>query len=104
MLTTESCCLKKKLSSSILLLMKNKLRIRKKRKRKFTIVLSIITVIIVGIILAFVITNVNKSNNYNSAIQMLESGQYQEAYDLFRELGDYKDSENKWIMLKSKPK
>lgn len=65
----------------------------KKRKRKFTIVLSIITVIIVGIILAFVITNVNKSNNYNSAIQMLESGQYQEAYDLFRELGDYKDSE-----------
>ena len=65
----------------------------KKRKRKFTIVLSIITVIIVGIILAFVITNVNKSNNYNSAVQMLESGQYQEAYDLFRELGDYKDSE-----------
>lgn len=65
----------------------------KKRKRKFIIVLSIVVVIIVGIILAFVITNVIKSNNYNSAIQMLESGQYQEAYDLFCELGDYKDSE-----------
>lgn len=65
----------------------------KKRKRKFIIVLSIVAVIVVGIILAFVITNVIKSNNYNSAIQMLESGQYQEAYDLFCELGDYKDSE-----------
>lgn len=65
----------------------------KKRKRKFIIVLSIVAVIVVGIILAFVITNVTKSNNYNSAIQMLESGQYQEAYDLFCELGDYKDSE-----------
>lgn len=65
----------------------------KKRKRKFIIVLSIVAVIVVGIILAFVITNVTKSNNYNSAIQMLESGQYQEAYDLFYKLGDYKDSE-----------
>lgn len=65
----------------------------KKRKRKFIIVLSIVAVIVVGIILAFVITNVIKSNNYNSAIQLLESGQYQEAYDLFCELGDYKDSE-----------
>ena len=65
----------------------------KKRKRIFIIVLSIVAVIVVGIILAFVITNVIKSNNYNSAIQMLESGQYQEAYDLFCELGDYKDSE-----------
>lgn len=65
----------------------------KKRKRKFIIVLSIVAVIVVGIILAFVITNVIKSNNYNSAIQMLESGQYQEAYDLFCELGNYKDSE-----------
>lgn len=65
----------------------------KKRKRKFVIVLSIVVVIIVGIILAFVITNVIKLNNYNSAIQMLESGQYQEAYDLFCELGNYKDSE-----------
>ncbi len=65
----------------------------KKRKRKLIIALSIVAVIIVGIILAFVITNVIKSNNYNSAIQMLESGQYQEAYDLFCELGDYKDSE-----------
>lgn len=65
----------------------------KKRKRIFIIVLSIVAVIVVGIILTFVITNVIKSNNYNSAIQMLESGQYQEAYDLFCELGDYKDSE-----------
>lgn len=64
----------------------------KKRKRKFIIVLSIVAVIIVGIVLAFVITNVIKSNNYNSAIQMLESGQYQEAYDLFYKLGNYKDS------------
>lgn len=64
----------------------------KKRKRKFIIALSVVAVIIVGIILAFVITNVIKSNNYNSAIQMLESGQYQEVYDLFYKLGNYKDS------------
>lgn len=73
----------------------------KKRKRKFTIVLSIITVIIVGIILAFVITNVIKSNNYNSAMHLLESGQYQEAYDLFHKLGDYKDSEKQMDNAKS---
>ena len=64
----------------------------KKRKRKFIISLSVVAVIIVGIILAFVISSVTKSNNYNSAIQLLESGQYQEAYDLFYKLGDYKDS------------
>lgn len=91
MLTTESCCLKKKIKQLNSIANEKQIAYSKKRKRKFTIVLSIITVIIVGIILAFVITNVNKSNNYNSAVQMLESGQYQEAYDLFRELGDYKD-------------
>lgn len=52
--------------------------------------------------MTFVITNVIKSNNYNSAIQMLESGQYQEAYDLFCELGNYKDSEKQMDNAKIK--
>lgn len=51
--------------------------------------------------MAFVITNVIKSNNYNSAMHLLESGQYQEAYDLFHKLGDYKDSEKQMDNAKS---
>ena len=62
---------------------------------------ALVILIVVGVIIGI---NVTRSNNYDKAVTMLEAGSYQEAYDAFNKLGDYKDSieqkELAWTWLK----
>ena len=53
---------------------------------------------LVSILIAFVIlltTFIIPNCKYNKAVDLSEKGKYEEAYTLFNELNDYKDSVNK---------
>ncbi|MCR4593432.1 MAG: DUF6273 domain-containing protein, partial [Clostridiales bacterium] len=63
----------------------------KEKKKKEIIVLVILAVLLIGILMVTVII---PRVRYNIAIKHLESGEYQEAYDIFKEL-NYEDSSNK---------
>ena len=70
-------------------------------KRKTKKVLKIvIPSVCAAIVLALVITKViipnsKLKNDYNSAVALMENGEYDEAYTAFTDLGDYKDSKDK---------
>ena len=67
---------------------------RAKRNKKIAaIVLPIIAVFVIFIVVlnSVIIPN----NKYNSALQYFENGEYLEAYKIFQELGDYKESNSK---------
>lgn len=59
---------------------------------------SVISIALVSILIAFVIlltTFIIPNFKYNKAVDLSEKGKYEEAYTLFNELNDYKDSANK---------
>lgn len=65
--------------------------IRKKRNKKIaTIVTPIIAVVIASVIL--LTTVIIPNSQYNKAVALMESEQFDEAYNLFVELGDYKEA------------
>ena len=67
---------------------------KKKSKRAMVITLSVIGGIIL-LALALVLVNIlSTANKYNKAIDYMNDGNYEEAYDLFSELGSYQDSES----------
>ncbi len=65
----------------------------KKLKKVAVVVLPIIAVVaIAAVVFTTVIQPMMK---YNSAVKLMENGQYEEAYNTFREIADYKDSAEK---------
>ena len=65
-------------------------------KSTWIIVSSVIGGIVLLVILSFVIVNVTgPGRKYNSACNALEAQRFDEAYDEFTALGDYKDSKTK---------
>lgn len=70
----------------------------KKKKITTAVVISAICVVI-----AFVIvlnTVIIPNNKYNDAIALMEEGEYDKAYDIFAELGNYKDTADKIAVLR----
>ena len=43
----------------------------------------------------------SESSQYRKAIKLIEKGQYNEAYDILYDLGDYKDSKNQADSIKN---
>ena len=66
----------------------------KQRNLRIAKIASIVLVAIAVLCVAihFAGSAVQKNNIYNSAVSLMEQGEYGQASDLFRELGDYKDS------------
>ncbi len=63
----------------------------KKKARRLAMICTIIAVaILIGLIIF--ITTIKPSMDYNSAVQSMEKGNYEEAIIAFDKLGDYKDS------------
>ena len=71
----------------------NEAKQNKNRKRLLITVASAVCVLVIAAVL---MTQVIMPNNkYNEAVNLLESGEYLQAIDLFTELGDHKDSKTK---------
>ena len=51
-----------------------------------------IVVLVVIAVAIYVVKVVIPGNNYNNAVRLMESGQYQEASDAFAALGTYSDA------------
>ncbi|MBP3338379.1 MAG: hypothetical protein J6L69_03125 [Lachnospiraceae bacterium] len=67
----------------------------RKRKRLLFISMALVAVLIFGVIsVKYVIPNVKKHNMYKKATSYLNDEKYEEAIEMFRELGDYKDAES----------
>lgn len=67
---------------------------RKKRNRGFALIAASIACAVVAFIIVLN-TVIIPNNKYNSAIALLDTGKYEEAYQAFKDLGDYKDSIDK---------
>ena len=71
----------------------NEVKQNKNRKRLLITVASAVCVLVIAAVL---MTQVIMPNNkYNEAVNLLESGEYLQAIDLFTELGGHKDSKTK---------
>ena len=66
-----------------------------KRKKKIAISISgiIVAILIVSIGTKSALDYVDSNNTYNSAVTLMESGNYEEANEIFESLGDFKDSQ-----------
>ncbi len=65
----------------------------KKNKKIMILVAAAAIVCLAGILI--VKNVVIPSSNYNKAVKLMESGDYEEAYAIFSELNDYRDSEDR---------
>lgn len=65
---------------------------RKAEKKKMLSSIIGAVIIVVLFVTIIVISSVYKFNKYNHAVRLKEEGKYQEAYDEFDQLGNYKDS------------
>jgi hypothetical protein len=64
-----------------------------KKSRRALLIVAIALVVIVGGVIGYtVISEAMRSNSYDNAISLMEEGDYQGAYDAFRDLGTYRDS------------
>lgn len=66
----------------------NILKNKSKSTLKVLLPFCICCVIIVSVISNFILPNIK----YNKAVNLYESGKYEEAYDIFSEIGNFKDS------------
>lgn len=64
---------------------------KKITKKTISVLIGIVVVIIIVVIVGLVLTS--DSRNYADAKSLMEKGEYKEAADKFKELGDYEDSE-----------
>lgn len=65
-----------------------------KARKKKVIVFSIVASLVLCLIAYMVITSVIKNNKYNHAMELSQNGDYVGAIELYKELGEYKDSVN----------
>ncbi len=65
--------------------------IAEKKKKKTMLIIAPIVVAVLALIIAYV-TVIAPNQKYSKAVQLYESKQYEESYNLFFELKDYKDS------------
>ena len=72
---------------------KEREQIAKRNKKIALITTPIIAVIVAGVIL--LTTVIIPNSKYNSAIELMEKGKLDDAYTIFSELGNYKDSMSK---------
>lgn len=63
---------------------------KKRNKKIFKICLAIAVVLVIG---AVSVNALKNSSNYKQAVTLTDSGKYDEAEAMFKELGDYKDSQ-----------
>ena len=66
------------------------------KSKKVTVIATVIIAIVVAVIFAGITINKNvivPANKYKEAVTLMEDGKYQDAYDIFLSLDDYKDSE-----------
>ncbi len=63
----------------------------RKRKKKITIITS--TIVAIVLLLIFVNNVIVPNAKYSNAINLIENGKYEEAEDVFYDLGDYKEAE-----------
>lgn len=72
-------------------------------KKMGKIAAIVVPILVVLIVAAVIISNsVKKSNAYEFALSLVESGQYEDAIEHFAALGDYKDSAEQIENIKSK--
>ncbi|MBQ4629495.1 MAG: tetratricopeptide repeat protein [Clostridia bacterium] len=71
-----------------------------KSKKKLIIALAGAGVAVVGIVVVLFVFVLGPSFKYSDANDLLKSGDYDEAIAIYKELGDYKDSENKIDLCK----
>ena len=63
------------------------------KKSKAPMIIGIVAAVaVIAAVLVFLLT-ANARTTYDKALALIESGDYKEAYDLFEQLGDYKDAE-----------
>lgn len=67
-------------------------RIQKKKRAKKHAVISVFICIVAVVIVICYFTFIRTEQRYQSAVELFESGQYQEALEIFNSLGSYKDS------------
>lgn len=75
---------------------------KKKKRKKIVLIASAIALVVVAIVVG-ILVNVNvivPKNKYEDAKKYLEQNNFEEAYSLFGELGDYKDSSEQMIICK----
>ena len=65
---------------------------KKKSKKGIFIIVGAVVLVVILAVGAFFGFNIIRSNNYDKAVEMYNSGSYQEAQDAFGKLGNYKDS------------
>ncbi|MDR1183630.1 MAG: zinc-ribbon domain-containing protein [Coriobacteriales bacterium] len=64
----------------------------KKSKKGLFIALGAALLVILLVVGGFVGFNIYRSSNYDDAVTLFNSGEYQQAYDAFDKLGDYQDA------------
>ncbi len=77
--------------------MLDKKKRKAKRRKRITVICFFIMILIVilGIVAIFINNNIKTEEKYNNAIELLNAQNVDEAYVIFQELGDYKDSKDK---------
>lgn len=65
----------------------------KVRNKKIIFIVVAMAAVIMVLAIIFVVSGVNKKKNYEQALELMEDGKSQEAYDKFVKLKDYKDSD-----------
>ena len=68
---------------------------KKKAKTGFFITLGAVILILLATTGVLLGLELNRSNNYDKAIAFFDSGDFKSAYDVFIQLGDYRDSPEK---------
>lgn len=75
---------------------------KEEKKRKGTIRVCIALIIIGLLVLIFAIYMNSSFKKYNDAVSLMEDEKYDEAYSIFKNLDDYKDSKGKARLAKNK--
>ena len=70
---------------------------KSRQKKKKIGILALIVCCVLAVIVAVVIKVLIPAQNYNAAVKMLESGEYDQAKAAFEKMGDYKDSKTKML-------
>ena len=74
----------------------------KKKKQTYIIAVVVVVAAIVSIVVNIAISDGKKKTAYNNAVTLMENQRFEEAIAQFEQLGDYKDSEDKYNELEYK--